>query len=143
MITAFHCVNKCFKVNLLSINIDKTDYIQFNTKKKATHDISIVCNDNLITTLPQTKFLGIYIHDTINWSCHIEYIIPKLSSACYMMRCIRPFMSLNTLKTVYYSYFNAVISYGLPLRGNSPHALKIFRLQNNNNNNNNQNCDGL
>ena len=36
---------------------------------------------------------------------------------------IKPFMSLNTLKTVYYSYFNAVISYGLP------HAMKIFRMQ--------------
>jgi len=39
------------------------------------------------------------------------------------MMSIKPFMSLNTLKTVYYSYFNAVISYGLP------HAMKIFRMQ--------------
>jgi len=38
-------------------------------------------------------------------------------------------MSLSTLKTVSYSYFNAVISYGLPFWGNSPHALKIFRMQ--------------
>jgi len=38
-------------------------------------------------------------------------------------------MSLNTLKTVYYSYFNAIISYGLPFWGNSPHYMKIFRMQ--------------
>ena len=38
-------------------------------------------------------------------------------------------MSLTTLKTVYYSYFNAIISYGLPFWGNSPHAMKIFRMQ--------------
>jgi len=65
----------------------------------------------------------------MNWSCHIEYIIPKLSSSCYVMRSIRPFMSPNTLKTVYYSYFNAVMSYGLPFWGNSPHAIKVFRMQ--------------
>ena len=59
------------------------------------------------------KFLGIYIRDSINWSCHIEYIIPKLSSACYIMRSIKPFISLNTLKTIYYSYFIAIIIYGL------------------------------
>ena len=128
MVTAFHCVNKWFKVNLLSINIDKTHYIQFKTKNKPTLDINIVCNDNLITTLPKTKFMDIYVHDTKNWSCHVEYIIPKLSSARYMMRSIKPFMSLNTLKTVYYSYFNAIISYGLPFWGNSPHAIKIFRM---------------
>ena len=68
MVTAFHCVNKWFKVNLPSINTDKTHYIQFKTKDKPTLDINIVCNDNLITTLPHIKFLGIYIHDTINWS---------------------------------------------------------------------------
>jgi hypothetical protein len=73
--------------------------------------------------------LGLYIHDLINWSCHIEYIIPKLSSACYIMRSIKPFMSPNTFKTVYYSYFNSIISYGLPFWGNSPHAIKIFKLQ--------------
>ena len=53
----------------------------------------------------------------------------KLSSACYMMRSIKPFMSLNTLKTVYYSYFNAIISHGLSFWGNSTHAMKIFRMQ--------------
>jgi len=62
MVTAFNCVNKWFKVNLLSINIDKTHYIQFKTKNKPTLDINIVCNDNLITTLPNIKFLGIYIY---------------------------------------------------------------------------------
>jgi len=84
------------------------------TKNKPTLDINIVCNDNLITTLPKIESLGIYIHDSINWSCHIGYIIPKLSSACYIMRSIKPFVSLNTLKTIYYSYFNAIINYGLP-----------------------------
>jgi hypothetical protein len=73
--------------------------------------------------------LGLYIHDSINWSYHIEYIIPKLSSACYIMRSIKPFVSSNTLKIVYYSYFNAIISYALPFWGNSPHAKKNFKMQ--------------
>jgi hypothetical protein len=92
MVTAFNTVNKWFKVNTLSINVDKTHYIQFKTKNKPTIYINIVCNDNLITALPNITFLGIYIHDSINWSRHIEYIIPKLSSACYIMRSIKPFM---------------------------------------------------
>lgn len=129
MVTAFNSVNKWFKANLLSINVNKTYQIQFKTKNKPTLDISIACNDNPITYSPTIKFLGIYIHDTINWNYHIEYIIPKLSSACYIMRSIKQIMSYNTLKTVYYSYFNAIINYGLPFWGNSPHAIKIFRMQ--------------
>jgi len=38
-------------------------------------------------------------------------------------------MSLNILKTIYYSYFNAIISYVLPFWGTSLHAIKIFRMQ--------------
>ena len=123
-----NCVYKWFKVNLLSLNVNKTHYIQFKTKNNPTHNITIVCNDNLITVAPTIKFLGLYIHDSINWS-YIEHIIPKLSSACYIMRSIKPFMSFNTLKTIYYSYFNTIMSYGLPFWGNSPHSIKIFRMQ--------------
>jgi hypothetical protein len=66
-------VNRRFKVNSLFINVEKTHYIQFKTKNKPTFDISIICDNNLITPVPSIKFLGIYLQDSINWSCHIEY----------------------------------------------------------------------
>jgi hypothetical protein len=66
MVTAFNGVNKCFKVNLLSMNVDKTHYIQFKIKNRPTVDINIVCNDNLIPTVPRIKFLDLYVHDSIN-----------------------------------------------------------------------------
>jgi len=100
MVEAFDRVNKWVKVNSLSINVEKTHYIQFKTKNKPTFDINIVCDNNSITPVTDIKFLGIYLQDSINWSCHIEYIIPKLSSACYIMRSIKPIMPINTLKTV-------------------------------------------
>jgi hypothetical protein len=79
MAMVFNCVNKWFKLNLLSINMEKTHYLQFKTKNKPTCNINIVCNENLVTALPEIKFLSIYIQDSINWNCHIDYIIPKLS----------------------------------------------------------------
>jgi hypothetical protein len=93
-----------------------------------------------ITTLSNIKTLGININDSLNWRGHIKCIIPKLSSACYIMRSIRSYMSLNVLKTIYYSYFNTIMSYGLIFWGNSPHSLKIFRMQKKKNN---KNHDGL
>ena len=129
MVEAFDSANKWFKVNSLSINVKKTHYIPFKTKNKPTLDINIVCDNKSITPATDIKFLGIYLQDSTNWSCHIEYIIPKLSSACYVMRSIRPIMPINTLKIVYYSHFNTIITYGLPFWGNSPHITKIFEMQ--------------
>jgi hypothetical protein len=64
MVTAFNSVNKWFKVNLLSTNVNKTHYIQFKAKNKPILCINIVCNDDLITNLPDIKY--IYTHDSIN-----------------------------------------------------------------------------
>jgi len=45
------------------------------------------------------------------------------------MRVIKPFLSQNSLKVVYYSYFHSVMTYGLIFRRNSHHSNIIFRLQ--------------
>jgi hypothetical protein len=41
MVTAFGCINKWFRVNLFSINVNKTHYIEFKTKNKPILDINI------------------------------------------------------------------------------------------------------
>jgi hypothetical protein len=82
-----------------------------------------------IKTLSNIRFLGININGSMNWGGHVKYIIPKLSSACCVMRSVKPYIPLNTLKTIYYSYFNTVISYSLLFWGNSPQSSRIFIMQ--------------
>ena len=45
------------------------------------------------------------------------------------VRALKRFLSLDSLKMVYYSYFHSVMTYGLIFRGNSHHSNIIFRLQ--------------
>jgi len=40
-------------------------------------------------------------------------------------------MSVNTLRIVYYSHFDSIINDGLPFWCNSPHSIKIFKMQKN------------
>jgi hypothetical protein len=62
--------------------------------------------------------------------CHIEHISSKLCVVCYIIRSIKQYMSLKTLKMVYHSYFNSIINCGLPFWGHSPKSIKIYRMQN-------------
>jgi hypothetical protein len=82
-----------------------------------------------ITTVTNTKFLGIFINDTLSWETHIDYIIPKLSTACYTMRITKPYMSQNISRIVYFSYFHSIMNYGLLFWGKSSYSMKIFILQ--------------
>jgi len=44
---------------------------------------------------------------------------------------VKPYVSINTLKMIYCSYFNSVFIYGLLFWGHSSDSIKIFRLQKN------------
>ena len=126
---AFDVINDWLNTNLLFINFSKTHYIQFATKNKPKTHITITHQNKQIITTPSTKFLGIYINDTMTWKNHIEYTLPKLSAACYAMRTIKQYMSLATLKKVHFANFNSIMNYGLPFWGTSPYSIKIFRMQ--------------
>ena len=121
-----NCINEWFNTNKLSINFDKTYYIQFKTNHNSRSHLEISQLNKQILHTSNIKFLGIYINDNMNWKNHIEYIFPKLSMACHTMRIIKPYMSLDTLRIVHYSTFNSVINYGLPFWGNSPQSKRIF-----------------
>ncbi len=125
----FMQLNKWFKLNSLSLNLDKTLFIQFTNKTTCISDIQIKYEDKQIRTVKEAKFLGLLINNNLSWKTHIECIKTKLSSACYAMRSIKPYVATNTLKMIYYSYFHSIMTYGLLFWGNCTDSQKIFRLQ--------------
>jgi hypothetical protein len=124
--TVFWQINKWFQDNLIKLNLNKTYFIQFINKSTDNLDIKIKIENKLIATVQETKFLGLIIDNKLSWKGHINYIIPKLSSACYVMRTVKPNVSFNTLKIIYYSYFHSIMNYGLLFWGSSTDSIKIL-----------------
>ena len=117
------------KSNLLSLNSDKTHFIQFNNASKCTSVTEIKYEGEQINIANETKFRGLYINNNLSWKTHIESIKNKLSSAYYVMRLVKPNVTANILKVIYCSYFHSIMTYGLIFWGNSSDSSKIFRLQ--------------
>jgi hypothetical protein len=86
---------------LLSLNYNKTQYVQFRTKTDPRNEIIIGYDNNYISNNTDTKFLGLIIDSSLNWKAHILQLLKKLSKACYTMRILKPIMSIDTLKFVY------------------------------------------
>jgi len=124
----FAQLSKWFRSNLLFLNFDKTHFIQFNNASKCTSVTEIEYEDEQISIANETKFLGLYINNNLSWKTHIESIENKLSSACYVVRLVKLYVTANILKVIYYSYFHSIMSSGLAFWGNSPDSIKIFRL---------------
>ena len=81
--------------------------------------MQIISSNTIITNINSTKFWGLIIDITLSWKGHITRQTSKLNKACYAIRAIKPFMSLDVLKIICYSYVHSVISYGIIFWGNS------------------------
>jgi len=72
----------------------------------------------------RTKLFGLFINKTLSWKIHIECVKSKLSSAS-----VKPHVSLNTLKMIYYFFFHFVMTYGLLFWEHFSDSVKIFIVQ--------------
>lgn len=61
------------------------------------------------------KFIGLELVKYMNWKNHIEKLLLKTNSACYVVRSLYDFSSVTTLKTIYFVYFRSVKEYDIIL----------------------------
>jgi len=60
---------------------------------------------------------------------HVLVIQINVNKACYAIRSIKPFLSVDILRMIYFSYVHSVMSCGIIFWGNSHHSNSIFKIQ--------------
>jgi hypothetical protein len=88
---------------LLSLNFTKTQFTDFTTKNNNQIEININYNNKFIPTIIYTKFLGLTVDCSLTLINHIDSLTKKLSTTCYLIQNIKPYLSISTLKNIYYS----------------------------------------
>ena len=63
----FQDINTWFKVNLLTLNLNKTQYLEFRTKNYYNVNTQIKYDQECLTSASEIKFLGLTIDDTLSW----------------------------------------------------------------------------
>jgi hypothetical protein len=122
-------IHKWFNANLISLNWEKTNFMHFTTKNNLSSNFDVIYKDKKLTTVDSIKFLGLTLDNSPSWKKHIETIVPKLSAAAFAMRVVQSFLSLDSLKLIYYSYFHSILTYGIIFWGNMHHSNVIFKMQ--------------
>jgi len=69
------------------------------------------------------------MNNTLSWNNHIDLLMKKLSTACYIIRSAKTYTPASSLKVIYYAFFHSAMSYGNIFLGNSSHSSIIFRIQ--------------
>jgi hypothetical protein len=106
--------------------LKKTGFANFRARNAPVFDCTLQYETKCIATLSDTKFLGLCLHNMLDWRGHIDQLIPMLSSALYAIRTLKQIMSQKTFVVTYYAYFHSVMTYGIIFCSNSPYSMHIF-----------------
>ena len=73
-----------FKANLLTLNPNKTVAMSFLHKKPKGKLVSINLENITIRFVKETKFLGIWLDENLNWNAHTSKLITRLKRNTYL-----------------------------------------------------------
>jgi hypothetical protein len=93
IMSALEQLNNWFTMNLLSLNLDKTNFVHFKTKNSRNIDFLINYGNVHVTSRTDMKFLGLTLDNLLNWKVHIDNSFSKLSSSSYMIRILQQTLS--------------------------------------------------
>jgi hypothetical protein len=109
--------------------MEKTNIMKCTSSYHQNEAFQIICQKKIIIGINNTKFLGLELDKNICWKNHVQKILPKLSSACYLVRRMCPCCKSDILKMIYFTYFHAVMEYGIILWEDSVESKRIFQQQ--------------
>ena len=101
-----------FLANKLSLNLSKTQSMLFTFSSLARSvPLQISINGSPINQVSNTKFLGLYIDEKLNWSSHINYISTKLSKSIGILKKVNKTLDTETLIQLYYTIVYPYLTY--------------------------------
>jgi hypothetical protein len=127
-------LNEWFISNKLSLNISKTNFIIFCSKgnKYDLNNLTVSFNGKAIAQVQNTKFLGVYIDETLKWDVHIRQVVSKISRNCGIIAKLKYKLPKRLLQTLYNSLILPYLNYCPMIWANfeKPNKLdKIFKIQ--------------
>ena len=111
----FQNLNIWLKVNKLSLNIAKTEFMIIGSRQRLNVNvdghINISINDQPIKKVNETETLGMTIDQHLTWSKQVEEKSKKISSAIGALKRIRPFITIDVANKIYKTIIQPHLDY--------------------------------
>ena len=105
---------KWLALNKLSLNTNKTVYIEFGNQVNSTpQNLDINIQGSKIKRVESMKYLGIIFYSNTIWNEHMEYIYNKTKYLIFIFYNLAKLMTTGALRMIYYALFHSIISYGI------------------------------
>ena len=103
-------VSNWFKVNKLSINFNKTEFMVVATKQNKP-ELKVSIDNNPIKQSHQIKYLGVLIDDNLNWKQQIKEQCSKVARESWALNQLKHFVDEQYLRSVYHCLIYSHLQY--------------------------------
>ena len=86
-------------------------------------------DNQLLQTVHETKFLGVWIDDKLSWSTHVNKVILKVKRNLHLLRSCRNMLDLPTKRIVYFAHIQSHLTYCISIWGNLVSKGTLQKLQ--------------
>ena len=121
----FETFEKWCRSNLLIMNADKTVIVKFSLQSCAQTSYKINLNLEL-KSQKFTKFLGLYLNSTLDWSEQIDNICTKINKSYFALSRMKKILDLKSLIDLYYSLVYSHLIYNIALWGGASSVSRVF-----------------
>ena len=116
--------SKWFHDNRLLINSSKSNSILLGSRQRVMDiNLDVSISNETLQQVAASKFLGLIVDSSIQWSEHVDYLIKKLSPKLGLLYHLSKFLPQDSLKTIYMTLIQADIDYLLHHLGQLPQHL--------------------
>ena len=105
-------------INMLSLNISKTNFVIFAPNNKQKFHVTILINKVAIEEVQHVRYLGVLIDSQLTFKYHIDELNRKVSRDIGVLYKLRPFVTSKIIANVYYAIIYPVLLYVIVVWGN-------------------------
>ena len=107
------------RINRLTLNISKTNFIIFHAINKPKVPVTILINKIAIEETKYVKYLGILIDPQLSFKFHIDELSKKVSRSIGILFKLIHFVTIKILLNIYHAIIYPLILYGITIWGST------------------------
>ena len=106
-------IDKWFRMNKISLNYSKTNYMIFNKHPHKTCNYEFNLKIYNIVRVSTVKYLGVILDENLTWSQHLKYLSSRLAKHSELFYRLHNYVSREILCKLYFGLIYSRVQYGI------------------------------
>jgi hypothetical protein len=106
-------ISKDLQVYQFVLNANKTHAVQFMPHEVCCYSLNSTYADQILVETNTVKFLGLQLDSHCTWTTHINSLLHKLSTVCFITRRLSHILNIDKLRIAYFVHFHRLIKYSI------------------------------